>query len=227
MIQSNTPISARLASAVPYIRAGARVADVGTDHAYLPIYLVREEIASAALACDINRGPIEVARTNIAAAGLEARIGTLHADGLHGAQDFHPDHVLIFGMGGELIVKILSEAEWVRDPRIRLVLQPMSRASTLRAWLLENGFSIVGETITYEDKYYQTLAAVWCGEQTHYSEAELLVGRYNIEKRPPLFEPFVRHEIRVLENIIAGKSCGQNADLSDELRMKQALEALL
>ena len=227
MNQSNTPISARLASAVPYIRAGARVADVGTDHAYLPIALVREGIASAALASDINRGPIEVARANVAAAGLGDRIETLHADGLHGVQPFCPDHILIFGMGGELIVKILSEAEWVRNGRIRLILQPMSRASTLRAWLLENGFSIVGETITYEEKYYQTLAAEWSGEPTAYNEAELLVGRHNIAQRSPLFEPFVRHEIGVLEHIIAGKSRGQNPDPSDELHMKQALEALL
>jgi len=227
MTQSNNPISARLASAVPYIRRGARVVDVGTDHAYLPIYLLREGLAAAALAADINKGPIEVARANIAAAGLADVIETLCTDGLHGAQDFQPDHILVFGMGGELIVKILSEAPWVRDPRIRLILQPMSRSATLRAWLLENGFSILGETITYEEKYYQTLAAVWSGEKECYNEVELMLGRYNIKRRPPLFDGFLRHEIQVLEHIIAGKSRGQNVDPTEEIGMKNALEALL
>ena len=227
-MQGSILLSRRLESAVPYIRAGARVADVGTDHAYLPIRLVESGIAQAALAADINRGPIESARANIAQAGLDGRIDTLQTDGLHGVQSFAPDHVLVFGMGGELIARILSEAEWVKAPAIRLILQPMSRASTLRAWLLENGFAIVGETLTYEDKkYYQTIAAEWCGERTAYSEVELAVGRLNIETRPPIFEDFLRHEIAVLDRVIAGKSRASEIDVSEEMRMKRALEELL
>ena len=227
-MQSSTVLSRRLESAVSYIRAGARVVDVGTDHAYLPIRLVESGIAKAALAADINRGPIESARANIAEAGLGDRIETMQTDGLHGVRGFAPDHVLVFGMGGELIAHILSEAEWIRDPAIRLILQPMSRASTLRAWLLESGFAIVGETLTYEDKkYYQTIAAEWCGERTVYSEVELAVGRCNIETRLPVFEDFLRHEIAVLDRVIAGKSRAREADVGEETRMRRALEVLL
>jgi tRNA (adenine22-N1)-methyltransferase len=77
---------ARLMSAVGYLKKGGRVIDVGTDHAYLPIYLVREGIVSSALACDINKGPIDSARANIAAAELSDRISTLQTDGLHGTE---------------------------------------------------------------------------------------------------------------------------------------------
>ncbi len=220
-------LGARLFSAVPYIKKGGCVADIGTDHAYLPIYLVQNGIADRAVACDINEGPIRSARANIEAAGLAGRIDTLHCDGLHGVEPFSPDDVLIFGMGGELIVKILSEAPWIKTDRIGLILQPMSRASVLRRWLTENGFAITGESLSWEDKYYQTVAARYTGEVSVYSEAELQVGRLNMEGRPPLFEAFVRHEIAVIDKILAGKARATDVDASADKRMKQALEELL
>jgi tRNA (adenine22-N1)-methyltransferase len=217
----------RLCSAIPYLKRGGRVADVGTDHAYLPIYLVAEGISSAALACDINEGPIRSARANIAAVGLDDRISTLRTDGLVGVERFHPDDVMIFGMGGELIARILSDAPWVKSGEIGLILQPMTRIATLREWLLEIGFTIVGETITLEDKYYQTVAARYTGTVAHYTECELLIGRKNIEERPPHFEGLVRHEIGVLNAIIRGKSRSANADTEAEIRLVRALEELL
>ena len=217
----------RLRSAIPYLKKGGRVADIGTDHAYLPIYLVGQGFSSCAIACDINEGPIRSARTNIAAAGLEGRIETLCTDGLCGVERFAPDDVMIFGMGGELIARILSDAPWVKDSGIGLILQPMTRASVLRRWLLENGFEILGETLTFEDKYYQTVHARYDGVMRSYDERELLLGRLNIEARPPLFEGFLRHEIKVLDAIIAGKLRGKNPDVADEMNLKQKLEELL
>ena len=103
----------------------------------------------------------------------------------------------------------------------------MSRASVLRKWLTENGFSITGETITFEDKYYQTLAARFTGKNEEYSETELAVGRLNIAQRPSLFHDFVRHEIGVLDAVLRGKARSANADTSFEERMKKNLEELL
>ena len=217
----------RLRSAVPYLKRGGRVIDVGTDHAYLPIYLVKEGICAQALACDINLGPILSARKNIAAVGLSESIDTLQTDGLHGTKAFCADDVMIFGMGGELIVRILSEAEWVKDPSVGLILQPMTRAAALRAWLLGNGFAITGESITYEDKYYQTIAARYCGKSEAYSAVELLLGKHNLLQRAPLFEGFLRHEIHVLNNIVKGKSNSATADVTEEREMIARLEELL
>jgi tRNA (adenine22-N1)-methyltransferase len=219
--------SARLLSALPYLTKGGAVIDVGTDHAYLPIYLVGQNISSRALACDINRGPIESAERNIAAAGLSNQIDTLCTDGLHGTEDFHPDNVMIFGMGGELIIRILSEAPWVKDSHIGLVLQPMTRAHLLRRWLLENGFAIVGETITHEDRYYQTISARYCGKNEEYTEEELLLGRLNIENNAPNLRGFIEHEIGVWEAIRRGKSQSANADTRDEDRTLQFLSERL
>ena len=203
------------------------MADIGTDHAYLPIHLLREGIISGAVACDINAGPIESARMHIAAAGFSDRIDTLLTDGLYGVEPYAPDDILIFGMGGDLIVKILSEAPWIKNERIGLILQPMSRVSTLRRWLCENGFLITGETLSFEDKYYQTLAAHYTGVCETYTETELAVGRLNIGSRPPRFEGFVRHEIKVLNKILAGKAKSENADTAAEERLKEKLEELL
>ncbi len=226
-MQPKSVLSARLLSALPYLKKGGAVIDVGTDHAYLPIYLVGEGISSRALACDINRGPIESAARNIDAAGLVHRIDTLCTDGLHGTEGFDPDDVLIFGMGGELIIRILSEAPWVKDAGIGLVLQPMTRAHLLRRWLLENGFAIVGETITHEDRYYQTIAARYCGKSEEYTEEELLLGRLNIENNAPNLAGFIKHEIGVWEAIRRGKSQSANADTRDEDRTLQFLSERL
>ena len=227
-MQSIITPSARLCSALPYLTRGGTVIDVGTDHAYLPIYLVGQGISSRALACDINRGPIESAEKNIAAAGLGDKIDTLCTDGLHGTEGYKPDNILIFGMGGELILRILSEAPWVKDCGIGLVLQPMTRAHLLRRWLLENGFEIVGETITYEDKrYYQTIAARYCGKVEEYTEEELLLGRWNIQSNAPHLRGFVEHEIGVWEAILRGKARATDADTRDEERVLKFLKARL
>ena len=227
-MQSIITPSARLLSALPYLKKGGAVIDVGTDHAYLPIYLVGQKISSRALACDINRGPIESAERNIAAAGLGKKIDTLCTDGLHGTENFNPDDIMIFGMGGELIMRILSEAPWVKSADIGLVLQPMTRAHQLRGWLIENGFSIVGETITYEDRrYYQTIAARYSGKNEEYTEEELLLGRLNIQNNTPNLGGFVEHEIGVWEAILRGKSRAVDADTRDEERVLKFLKARL
>ena len=203
-------------------------ADIGTDHAYLPIFLLREGIAVRALACDIGQGPIERAREHIASAGLSAAIATLRTDGLHGVQSFHPDHILIFGMGGELIVKILSEAPWVCDPSIRLILQPMSRSEVLRRYLWENGFSIVGETISREnDRIYQTVCAEWRGVREPFTSLDCLVGKREHLSASPLYEPFLKQKIRIARNILAGKSRAKAPDLETDRETLRALEERL
>lgn len=218
----------RLRSAEQFLEKGCRIADIGTDHAYLPIYLAQRGIISHALACDINQGPIESARENIRRWGLEKTISTMQTDGLHGVEDYAPDHVLIFGMGGELIVKILSEASWLREGNVKLILQPMTRAAVLRRWLLENGFAIMGETLTYEDKFYQTVYACPSAETVcDYTEEELLLGRRNIEQNEPLFCGFLEHEIKVLERIVRGKSMSAEADCAEDVRLLNILKERL
>ncbi len=179
-------LSPRLATAVPYVRPGHLVADIGTDHAYLPIFLCESGILAptragdiCAVAADINHGPVERARIHIHAAGLSDRIVTVETDGLRGLDVYDPADILVFGMGGELIASILDAAPWIRTPGRRLVLQPMTHAEKLRAYLSENGWPICGETLSREgERIYQTLSAEWGGEAVAAATpAEQMVGQ--------------------------------------------------
>ncbi len=213
----------RLLSAIPYIERGATVADIGTDHAYLPIELIRRGLAEKCVACDINQGPIERAREHIRAAGMEDRIATKKTDGLQGVEDYHPTHILIFGMGGELIARILEAAPWIKDPAIHLILQPMTKAEALRGWLAREGFSITGETLTYEEQYYQTIAAHYTGASEDYTEVELLVGKWSLWRTSPHGIGFLDRKIQVLFTVVEGKKKGGEETATEEARIRELL----
>ncbi len=186
-----TKLTPRLMTAVPYVRGGCLVADIGTDHAYLPIYLCEQRKLTpvtaqngeilCAVAADINKGPVERADQHIAAAGLTKYIRTVQTDGLQGLDAYDPADIMIFGMGGELIASILEAAPWVMRAGKRLILQPMTHAEKLRAYLLSAGFAIVGETLSREgDRIYQTLCAEPAeegGTPPVLTPAELAVGQ--------------------------------------------------
>ena len=178
---SDIKLSKRLSTAASYVRSGAFVADIGTDHAYLPIHLVLSGQARGALASDVNQGPILKAKENISKHGLCSKIHTEIADGLFGIEKYSPDDIMICGMGGELIAKILDASEYVKNENIRLILQPMTSVFELREYL-SKGFSTIAENIVCEDgKIYQIICAVYDGKEHSYTKAELELGKLNIE----------------------------------------------
>lgn len=197
----------RLSTAVPFVREGAMVADVGTDHAYLPIVLTGTGRARAAVASDINQGPIDRAAQHVAEYGLSDKVHTIRTDGLCGLLSYHPTDIIIFGMGGELIARILQDAPWVMDVDIRLILQPMTHAECVRRYLAEQGFAIVDEVLSCESgKIYQTIVAQYCGERYELDEVTAELGCFAYEKKDePLRAPFIQHRIDVLEAAAAGK----------------------
>ena len=190
-------LTPRLMTAVPFIRTGRLTADIGTDHAYLPIYLCQTGRLTpvtagngellCAIAADINQGPVDRADEHIAAALLSERIRTVRTDGLTGLEVYDPDDVIIFGMGGELIASILAAAPWVRREGKRLILQPMTHAEKLRAYLLSAGYAITAETLSREgDRIYQTICAEPTDEPaTERSAAELAVGQASFRLADP------------------------------------------
>ena len=218
----------RLATVPPFVRPGAVVADVGTDHAYLPIMLVGSGRATRAIASDIHRGPIERAAQHVAEYGLSDRIDTVLTDGLEGIRPYAPTDIIIFGMGGELIARILSDAPWVKDTGIRLILQPMTHAECVRTYLAEQGFSLVDEVLSRESgKIYQTIVAEYTGEPYVIDEVTAELGRFaNQKKDEPLRVPFITHRIEVLEAAAAGKERA-GVDTAAERRYIEQLKACL
>lgn len=147
----------RLTYIADRVRPGSRVADIGTDHAYLPVELVKSGKCPGAIATDIRPGPLENARHSVAAAGLSAVIDVRGGDGLAPVQAHEVDDIVIAGMGGETIAAILAAAPWVKTPHYRLVLQPMSRPEELRRYLLTEGFSIESERSLCEGEHVYTV----------------------------------------------------------------------
>ena len=151
----------RLAAAAEFVKEGTVAADVGTDHGYLICHLVTEGICTRGYATDINLKPLESAKNLISELGLEDKIETVLTDGLNGLPEDEIDEVLICGMGGETICKILEAQEWVKSERVHLVLQPMSRADILRRWLCENGWKIDEEKAMEVEKHLYTVLSVY------------------------------------------------------------------
>lgn len=170
-------LSPRLRMAADLVPAGARLADVGTDHAYLPAALLLEGKIPWAVAADLRRGPLDRARATVRACGLTGRVAFRLCDGLAGIRPDEVDAVAIAGMGGETIAAILNAAPWVRERDVPLILQPMSSMPDLRAWLQENGFCIETERLAREGDALYTALLVWAGEMGPLTPAELWAGK--------------------------------------------------
>lgn len=225
-------LDVRLGAAAALVPRGARLADIGSDHAYLPISLCLDGKIECALASDINEGPVAAAVSNINKNGLSSKITAIRADGLDSARDFAPDCITVLGMGGELIVTILDRAEWIKDEKITLVLQPMTHPEALSRYLAENGFEIIDEVIVQDggrdDRIYRLISAKYCGVPYELSEVEALIGKKNIERLDSVTVAYIERLIRSLEARISGKrSAGQATDEEDKLvlEMKRILEA--
>ena len=221
-----TPDS-RLLSALPFLKRGGRCIDVGTDHAYLPIYLIHNRIVCHAMACDINEGPLMSAKEHIALAGMENQIDTFLTDGLHGLEFFDADDILIFGMGGELIANIISHAPHLFDKNLRLILQPMSRQSYLRRFLLSSGFDIIREIYSYDTgKYYTCMLAEYTGIRREITEEEATVGLASTEHLGEFRRGYLEARLASLRRAMDGKLRGGVAE-PEETPLVRALEELI
>ena len=154
----------RLQKIAGLVRRGAVVADIGTDHAYLPVFLVRNEIAVRAFACDVSDGPLENAKATISKFGVD-NIVVRKGDGLAAVEPHEADTFVIAGMGGDLIARILEAASWIKDSKYELILQPMTAVEDLREYLCKNGFLIVSEcAVKAQGRVYTVMKVKFTGE---------------------------------------------------------------
>ncbi|MBE7021826.1 MAG: SAM-dependent methyltransferase [Ruminococcaceae bacterium] len=162
---------------------GGSLADIGTDHAYIPIYLCQKGRIDTALAMDVRSGPLSRAEENICRYGLCDRIKTRLSDGLSALCEGEADTVVIAGMGGLLIAELLARAPVTAKT---YVLQPMTAVPELRLWLLENGFAILDECLAQEGEKLYTIITAECGSMTIEKPVYAYVGKRLLEKRDPL-----------------------------------------
>lgn len=154
-------ISKRLEAVADMVTPGCHIADIGTDHAYIPIYLAQAGKIVRAVAMDVNKGPLERAKEHICSYGLESMIETRLSDGLDALQPGEADQIVIAGMGGPLIVRILRDGVEKLTEECELILQPQSEIQSVRAYLKEMNYCILREEMICEEgKYYPMMKAV-------------------------------------------------------------------
>ena len=197
----------RLCAIAGMVTKGNRLADVGCDHGYLSIYLVEERIVPSAIAMDVRPGPLSRARENISRYGLEDYIETRLSDGLTKLEPGEGDTLVIAGMGGPLMERILNEGTKVREGFQELILQPQSDLPHFRHFLSEIGWEIVREEMIKEDgKFYPMMKAVH-GEKenflpgTPYTLSEWFGGML-LERRDPVLGEYLKRELRIRDGIL-------------------------
>lgn len=212
-------LTARLLSIADMARRAVKACDIGTDHAYIPIYLVSECGTKSAVAADIKCGPLKIAEKNIKKFSQDDKISTRLSDGMKNISPDDADTVIIAGMGGTLISQILTDSPHMKKENIRFVLQPMTAVSDLRRYLYENGYSIEDEALSKEDdKLYTVISARYTGVSRQDTEEVFLhIGKKLIEKRDPLCKTLILRKINECEKICEGLK--KSSD-SEECRIK-------
>ncbi len=211
--------------------------DVGCDHAKLAIYLIQSGICSHVCACDINEGPIEVAKKNISKRTLKGEslsnyIDVVHTDGFASLEDVGANRVFILGMGGEVIAGILDRASFIHKDqnkgKIKFILQPMTSEDDLRSYLCNNGYNILDERLVLDKgRVYSVMSVVFDGQKRSFSPAELLLGKANIEKGSELFCRQLNRRIRIAQKTLddrrlSGLDCtGLEGLLNEMLEIKE------
>jgi tRNA (adenine22-N1)-methyltransferase len=171
-------ISGRLSACAELVRQGAVLADIGTDHAYLPIYLLKKGRIKFAHLSDINEGPLSKAAENARSEGVTDMTALHLTSGAAALSGLGITDYCICGMGGELIAEIIGAAPALFDTGVNLILQPMTRPEALRAFLYDNGFTVKTERYVFDEgKYYVIILAAFTGEREEYTDADAYFGK--------------------------------------------------
>lgn len=205
-------LSKRLQMSADFAEAGCTAADVGCDHAYMAIALIMRGTAVRVIAMDVNAGPLKKARENIERYGLADRIETRLSDGIEKLRPGEADTILCAGMGGALMIRILSGNREASQAAKHWILQPQSEIASVRRYIWDNGFHIAEEAMCEEDgKFYTSIHAVR-GEKdgtaegngtfvTECGECEIEFGAALLQRKDPVLAAFLKKEKALNEQI--------------------------
>lgn len=243
-------LSNRLKALTDMVTVGNTVADVGCDHGFLSIYLVQNQISPRVLAMDVRKGPLQAATTHVEECGLSDYITTRLSDGIKEMEAGECETLVVAGMGGRLMTKILTDEEWKTKQFKELILQPQSELPLFRRFLRENGYSVIDENILCEDgKYYFMMKALpravsaegdamhvdLTGKDLKKQDEEVLgdtFGKMLLEKKHPVLREFLLLRQNQLHEIIKNlsgntrdKAVNRLGEIKEELGLiEKALE---
>ncbi len=197
-------LSERMLRTAAMVSRGNRTADVGCDHAYTSVYLVEQGIAPRVVAMDVNAGPLARAKENVTRFGFEEQISLRLSDGLAKLEPGEVDTILIAGMGGPLMERILSAMPEVVAQAKELVLQPQSEVASLRQFLHANGFRIMREDALFEDGKYYVILRAEHGTEEAWTEEEYLYGKCFGRETYPVVREYLSEERRKIKEVLEG-----------------------
>ncbi len=197
-------LSKRLQKVADLVTEGASVADIGTDHGYIPIYLIKNHKAVKALALDVNKGPLERAEEHIAEEGLSAVIDTRLSDGMEALAPYEVQEIITAGMGGGLVIKILTDYPKVTASLHYGILQPQSEIHKVRRFLNDQGYRIVAEDFVEEDgKYYPMMKVDFRSDSSEtYTDCQYFYGKRLLEEKHPILLKYLYREKKIKEDIL-------------------------
>lgn len=209
-------LSKRMGALAQMVTAGNRLCDVGCDHGFLPIFLVQQGVIPSAIAMDINEGPLAAAREHIAAYGLQQQITTRLSDGLSGIKEQETDTILIAGMGGALVIHILTEGRKVAQSAKELILQPQSEVAQVRRFLWQEGYDILAEDMVVEDgKYYPMMKVSFAStnrQQEAPTEAAFLFGPLLLRQRHSVLQEYLLREQKIQREVLGRLQAQEQTD---------------
>ena len=208
----NVPLRTRLHLCAALLPSCHTVADVGTDHGYLPIWLLTQGLCSHVIAADLREKPLQTARQNAARFGTLDRTTFVQSDGLHNIKESSFDALVCAGMGGDCIAGILDAAPWLRDERYTLVLQPQSSGNDLRRYLGEHGWRIEREQLCRDGRFLYAAMRVRFGGSTPLSPGEQFLSPALLREGGPYLEEYRARLVRALTATVTGISKGETAD---------------
>ena len=219
-------LSKRLQTIISMVTPGEMVADIGTDHGYVPIELVKNGVCKLGLAMDIGKGPLERAEAHIRSCGMEDRIKVRLSDGMDQLSPGEADRIVIAGMGGPLMARILADGRACAKAAGEMILSPQSELADFRRFLCDNAYVIKEEVMLQEDGKYYVIFRVTNGAAEEYSDVDLAFGKISKVREDSLDvrASWVEKEIKVCEGILSGLE-KQNSDAA-ERRREEVMEKL-
>lgn len=221
----NISLSNRLLACCAFVRPGDRVADVGCDHGYVSIYLLKTGIASSVIASDVAEGPLQSAMDNAAKFGVGNRISFFLSDGVGNIpRDF--DCLVCAGMGADTMMSILGAAPWLKDGKYRLILQCQSKRPQLRRWLYDEGYHIRRETLAKDGKFVYSIMEVVYEPGHSISPAECYISRPLLENCHPLLPQYYERVCHGLALTVEGMRRSADQQLESYEDILKELEQL-
>ena len=215
-------LDSRLMAIANLVRKDKIFADIGTDHAYLPVYLIEKGIINKAIAADLRVGPLDNAKETVVSYDFTKQIELRLSDGLDNFKENEVEEIAVAGMGGLLISSFIERTKWLKNSDIHLILQPMTQVGELRKTLFDYGFVIDNEVVAEDgDKLYIIISAYYYGGATAYNDLDLIVGRLPLNQddlsKKYLAKVYTKYNKKLIALKKANKECNDLEKLVGEL----------